>query len=189
MAFHLDGLIASSESWEGNASQCRKQARAIIKDLLSTDLPPDFAVYVQTHQKSVNHLFQMASHITLKSASDFVRNVLFKATEMTPGQATYILHQVLECTEAIVDSERVQITSFPEKELLLPSFVDNLALCLTLMDHPLSPVPPSSVGLAQALSLGGLSPSHPGRLTSSICRTTGDPIPLIAPLPYPACLN
>ena len=56
MAFHLDALITSSESWEGNASQWRKQARAIIKDL-STDLPTDFAVYTQALQKSVNHLF------------------------------------------------------------------------------------------------------------------------------------
>ena len=45
MAFWLDGLITSSKSWEGNALQWRRQARAIIRDLLSTDLPADFAVY------------------------------------------------------------------------------------------------------------------------------------------------
>ena len=91
MAFRLDGLITSSESWEGNASQWRRQARAIVQDLLTTDLLTDFAVYAQVLQKSVNHLFQTASHITLKSASSYVRNVLSKATEMIPGQATYFL--------------------------------------------------------------------------------------------------
>ena len=43
IAFHLDGLITSSESWEDNALQWRRQARAIIQNLLSTDLPADFA--------------------------------------------------------------------------------------------------------------------------------------------------
>ena len=125
----------------------------------------------------------MASHITLKSASDFIRNVLSKATKMTSGQATYFLCQVLKHAKAVADSERVQIPSFPEKELLLPSLADNPALCLALTDHPLSPVPSLSVGLAQALSLGSLSPSHPGGLTSSVFHTKGDLIPLTSSTP------
>ena len=61
----------------------------------------------------------MASHLTLKSVSDFLRNVITEATEMSPGQATYFLHQVLDHVDAIADSEKLQIPSLPEKELLL----------------------------------------------------------------------
>ena len=52
MAYRLDALITSSESLEGNASQWRRQARAIIRDLLSTDLLTDFAVCPGTSEVS-----------------------------------------------------------------------------------------------------------------------------------------
>ena len=68
----------------------------------------------------------------LKSASDFISNILIETTEISPGQATYFLHRVLNCAKAITDSEKLQILSFPEKELLLQSLADNPALCLGL---------------------------------------------------------
>ena len=61
--------------------------------------------------------------------------------------------------------EKLQIPWLPEKELL-QSLADNPALCLVLMNHPASPAPSSSVGLAQTLSLGGSSPPHSGGFTS-----------------------
>ena len=148
MAFRLNALVTTSENWKCTTAQWRRQARVIVQDFFSTDLPTNFATYTQALQKSVNHWFCTASHLTLKSASDFARNIITEATEMSPGQATYFLHWVLDHAKAITDSEKMQIPSFPEKELLLQSLADNPALCLVLMNHPVSPAPSSSVGLA-----------------------------------------
>ena len=90
---------------------------------------------------------------------------------MSPGQVTYFLHQVLDHAKAITDSEKLQVPSLLEKELLLQSLADNPALCLILMNCPASIAPLSSVGLAQNLSLGGSSPPHSSRFTSSVHQT------------------
>ena len=153
MAFQFNALVTTSENWEGNTAQWRRQARVIVQDFFSTDLPTDFATYTQALQKSVNHLLHTASHITLKSVSDFIRNILTDAT----GQAMYFLHWVLNHAEAVIDSEKLHIPSFPEKELLLQSLADNPAFCLVLMNHPASPALSSSVGLAQTQPQGLIS--------------------------------
>ena len=183
MAFRLNALVTSSEDCEGNTAQWRRQARVIVQDFFSMDLPTDFAVYTQDLQKLVNHLFCMASHLTLKSVSNFLRNVIMEATEMSPGQATYFLLWVLHHAKAITDSEKLQIPSLPEKECLLQSLADNPALCLILMNHPASPAPLSSVGLAQTLGIGGSSPPHSGGFTSSVHQTVADLHPLSSSTP------
>ena len=183
MAFWLNALVTTSENWEGNTAQWRRQARVIVQDFFSMDLPTDFATHAQALQKSVNHLFCTASHITLKSVSNFVRNILTEATEMSPGQATYFLLRVLKHAEVIADSEKLQVPSFPEKELLLQSLADNPALCLILMNGPASPTPSSSVGLAKTLSLRRSSLPHSSGFTSSVCQTAADSLPLSSSTP------
>ena len=136
MAFRLNALVTTSEDCEGNTAQWRRQAIVIMQVFFSMDLPTDFVVDVQALQKLVNYLLHTASHLTLKSVSDFLRNIITETTEMSPGQATYLLHQVLNHAKAIADSEKLQIPSLPEKELL-QSLADNPAL-LSDPDEPSS---------------------------------------------------